>query len=230
MIRQAFLFTAMLTVIITAGGIGKRLGSDIPKQFLVLKDKPVLMHTLEAFHQYDAQTELLLTLPADWLDYWRELCEKYDFTLKHQVITGGAERFHSIKNALEYAGGEQIAVHDGVRPLIDSQTIDRVVQAARKSGAAIPVMAVKESLRNVRNGQSRAVTRSEYVSVQTPQVFEAKLLKKAYELVYHQGITDDASLVELLGMEITLVEGSERNFKITTLEDLILADFLIKRN
>lgn len=213
----------MLTVIITAGGIGKRLGSEIPKQFLMLKDKSVLMHTIEAFHQYDPQAELLLTLPADWLDYWRDLCKKFDFTIAHRVITGGAERFHSIKNALEYASGELIAVHDGVRPLIDSLTIDRVVQSAKKNRAAIPVIAVKESLRNVIKGQSRAVTRSEYVSVQTPQIFEAKLLKKAYELVYHQGITDDASLVELLGVEIMLVDGNERNFKITSLEDLILA-------
>jgi len=206
------------------------MGTPIPKQFLLLAGKPVLQHTLEAFHQYDSKAQLILTLPGDWMDYWQELCADSGFKVPHQLVAGGEERFHSIREALRFAIGDYIAVHDGVRPLIDAQTIDRTFEAAQESGAAIPVVALKDSIRKVENGQSKSQNRTDYVLVQTPQIFKTDLLMKAYELDYHQGITDDASLVESAGYPVQLVAGNDRNMKITSNTDLALAEYLLSEN
>lgn len=216
------------TIIITAGGIGKRMGGEIPKQFLLLAGKPVLMHTIKRFYQFDNQAQIILTLPNEWKDYWEELCDNLDFSISHEIIDGGKERFHSIQNALQIAHGELIGVHDGVRPLVSISTIEKCFHTAKAKGNAIPVLEVKESLRKLENNHSSALVRSEYRLVQTPQVFKSDVLKKAYKQSFHSAITDDASLVESLGIQINLVEGNDGNIKITTPIDLQLAELLLK--
>ena len=218
----------MLTFIITAGGIGKRMGGTVPKQFLLLNDKPILMHTIEQIHAFDVSAELIVTLPVDYLKYWEEMCGKYDFTIPHQIVPGGDERFDSIKNALEKASGEWIAVHDGVRPFISKSVLNQLLAEVKSHRAVIPVIPVKETLR-IADGETNAtVSRDHYRIVQTPQIFEAKLMKKAYEQKYATSFTDDASVVEAIGARVHLVSGNEENIKITTPLDLSLAELILK--
>lgn len=216
------------TIIITAGGIGKRMGGKLPKQFLELQGKPVLFHTISCFHTFDSSAQILISLPSDWQQYWIEICEKYQFSVPHVVVLGGKERFHSIQNALLEAQGKWIAVHDGVRPFPSQATIANCFKMAEQKGNAIPVIAVKESIRKLNGDQSTALIRSEYRLVQTPQVFEADLLRKAYKQPYHEEITDDSSLVEALGETIYLVDGNEENIKITNPSDLIFAEAILQ--
>lgn len=216
------------SIIITAGGIGKRMGSDLPKQFLELGGKPVLLHTLELFYVFDPRAQLILTLPSYWIDYWNKILQKYNCTIPHDLVDGGLERYHSIKNALSICTGDYIAVHDGVRPLVNHETLDRCFSAIEQYGQVIPVISVKESLRQVFDDGSRAVNRGEYCMVQTPQCFKKEVILKAYDIPYHSGITDDASLVEEAGYNIHLVEGNEENIKITSPFDLKIAEFLLK--
>ncbi len=209
------------TIIITAGGIGKRMGGNIPKQFLLFQGQPILMKTIACFYTYDNQAQILVTLPEAWKSYWSELCEQYQFSIPHTLLSGGKERYHSIQCALKLAKGKFVAVHDGVRPNVSQETIQRCFDAAKNTGSGIPVLEVTESLRELLpDGTSKAVVRSNYRSIQTPQVFERSLLEKAYKLPFHEGITDDASLVEEAGFIISLVEGNVENIKITTLGDL----------
>lgn len=204
------------------------MGGDLPKQFLNLGGKPVLMRTLELFHAYNAKAQLILTLPNDWMEYWNDLLKEHGCSIPHQLIDGGQERYHSIKNALSYCSGDFVAVHDGVRPLVNYETLDRCFTSVEQYEQVIPVMPVKESMRQVFDDASRAVNRAEYCIVQTPQCFKKEVLLKAYEIPFHKGITDDASLVEEAGFNIHLVEGNEENIKITTPFDLRVAEFLIK--
>lgn len=215
------------TIIITAGGIGKRMGGQLPKQFLTIGEKPLLMHTILQFYRYDTSIQIILTLPEEWIGYWTELCGTNHFTVEHIVVKGGEERFHSIQNALKQAEGELIGVHDGVRPFVSEQTIRTCFDTAFVKGNAIPVLSLKDSLRKVSENSSAAVLRSEYRIIQTPQVFAAAVLREAYQQKFHEGITDDATLVEALNIPIYLVEGNEENIKITTRYDLQLADFLV---
>jgi 2-C-methyl-D-erythritol 4-phosphate cytidylyltransferase len=215
------------SVIITAGGIGKRMGGDLPKQFLELNNLPMLMHTIRIFNDFDSSAQLILTLPVEWQEYWATLCAKYQFEIKHQVVDGGKERFHSIQNALNYCKGEYVAIHDGVRPLVSQKTLLNCWKGVQEFGAVIPVLDLKESLRKVENNASMAVNRSEFRIVQTPQCFKKDILSVAYQNSFHAGITDDASLVEEAGYVIHLVEGNEQNIKITTPTDLSFADFLL---
>jgi 2-C-methyl-D-erythritol 4-phosphate cytidylyltransferase len=209
------------TIIITAGGTGKRMGGDIPKQFLLLGETPILMQSIARFYTFDATAQLLVTLPEEWKTYWQELCDKHQFTIPHTLISGGKERFHSIQLALQHATGKFVAVHDGVRPNVSQETIQRCFASARNTGSGIPVLEVTESLRQLLpDGTSKAVVRSNFRSVQTPQVFERSLLETAYKSPFHIGITDDASLVEEAGFTISLVEGNVENIKITTRVDL----------
>jgi 2-C-methyl-D-erythritol 4-phosphate cytidylyltransferase len=209
------------TIILTAGGIGKRMGGSIPKQFLLFGDLPILMQTISCFYTFDATAQLLVTLPEEWKMYWKELCETYQFQIPHTLISGGKERYHSIQLALQHATGNYIAVHDGVRPNVSQETIQRCFESARNTGSGIPVLEVTESLRELLpDGTSKAVVRSSFRTVQTPQVFERSLLEKAYQLPFHPGITDDASLFEEAGFTVTLVEGNVENIKITTRGDL----------
>ena len=179
------------------------------------------MQTILCFYRYDVQAQLIVTLPEDWKSYWEELCVKYKFEIPHTLISGGTERYHSIQKALNLATGKLVAVHDGVRPNVSLDTIQRCFNAAKQTGSGIPVLELNESLRQILpNGKSQAVVRSSFRTVQTPQVFEKSMLEKAYSLPFHAGITDDASLVEEAGYEVTLVAGNIENVKITTPVDL----------
>ncbi len=214
-------------VIIVAGGVGSRMQADIPKQFLLLAGKPVLMHSLEKFKAYDPEITVIVAMHTDYTDYWKELCRKYAFSLPHQIVPGGKTRFHSVKNALDLIGNEVFtAVHDAARPLISPELIQRLFEAAAQSGAAIPAISVSESVRSVQNGNSRPVDRSNLRLIQTPQVFETEILKSAYRLVYRPEFTDDASVVEAYRQSITLVEGEPQNIKITNPVDIKIAEAL----
>lgn len=219
----------MNTFIITAGGIGKRMGNKLPKQFLLLKDKPILLWTLERFYEADNASQLLITLPEDWIDYWNNILKKYNCSIPHNIISGGTERYDSIKNALKEAKGSIIGVHDGVRPLVSVTTILKCVESARKNGSGVPFLTIKESIRKIENDRSVAVNRSEYRLVQTPQCFSSDSLLSSYKQPFHANITDDASLVEEAGYKIHLVEGNEENIKITTTLDLRIAAILLEK-
>jgi 2-C-methyl-D-erythritol 4-phosphate cytidylyltransferase len=216
------------SVIITAGGIGKRMGSDIPKQFIEVKNLPILMHTINCFYSFDPNCQIIVTLPEEWKDFWKKLIKKHNFQASHTLIDGGKERYDSIKNALEVCTNEIIAVHDGVRPLVEHLTIKRCLDLTKIKNCAIPTIPIKESIRKWNGNHTQSLTRSEYLVVQTPQFFTAKMLKKAYEIPFHSGITDDASLVEEAGFTIEIVEGNDENIKITSPLDLKIANLLIK--
>lgn len=218
-----------ITLIITAGGIGKRMGSSIPKQFLPISGEPVLLLTLKNLASFYQNAEIIITLPKDYTSEWELICSKHECTIPHRLVDGGLERFHSVKNAVELATGEVIVVHDGVRPFVSHETLSKLMDAIQDNPAVIPTTPVVESLRQLHNGKSVAVNRSDYRLVQTPQVFKTNILKKAYEQTFHSGITDDASLVEALGETIHLVDGNSENIKITTPEDLEFAALLLKR-
>lgn len=216
------------SVIITAGGIGKRMQSNIPKQFIDVKGLPILMHTINCFYSFDPECQIIVTLPEDWKGFWKELIKKHDYTVSHIVIDGGKERYDSIKNALKICTNKIIAVHDGVRPLVNHTTIKKCLDFTIVKGSAIPTLNLKESLRKWEGNQTQSVKRNNYLTVQTPQFFLEKMLKKAYEIPFHEGITDDASLVEEAGFTVQIVEGNEENIKITTPLDLKIANLLIK--
>lgn len=216
------------SIIITAGGTGKRMGTAQPKQFLLLGGKPVLMHTIERLHAFSPESQLILTLPEVHRADWEALCVEHRFTIPLTVVNGGEERYHSIKQALEHCTGTVIAVHDGVRPFVSAETLTRLFEAAETQPAVIPVIALKDSIRQVEGEKSHAVSRSAFRIVQTPQVFDAAVLRKAYELPYSEAVTDDAGLVETSGIAIHLVEGNEENVKITVPSDLVLAEALLR--
>jgi 2-C-methyl-D-erythritol 4-phosphate cytidylyltransferase len=216
------------TTIIVAGGKGERMNAVLPKQFLEMKGKPVLMHTLDVFHRFDPQMPLILVLSAVQIDFWKELCKKHAFTTEHQIVEGGNTRFQSVKNGLAAVSlPATVAVHDGVRPLVSVETISRCFAAAEKSGATIPVTDVVESLRRIEDNRSTSVDRNQYKLVQTPQIFDGELLLKAYEQEFSPVFTDDASVVEAFGHKIELVEGNKENIKITTPFDLKVASVII---
>ena len=217
-------------VIIVAGGKGLRMGSDIPKQFLPIGGKPVLMRTLERFREYSADLQIILVLPEAQQDYWRQLCEKYHFDVEYQLANGGQTRFHSVQNGLALVPDDAegvVGVHDGVRPFPSLEVIKNCYETARTAKAVIPVIPVVETVRHLKKEGSVTVPRDEYKLVQTPQTFDIQLLKAANRQPYNDGFTDDASVVESYGHEITLVEGNRENIKITTPYDLTVAEALL---
>ncbi len=217
------------SVIIVAGGVGKRMASPVPKQFMLVKGKPVICHAISAFHQYDPAMQLIVVLPKEQIDSWRVLCIGHGFTIDHTVVAGGEERFHSVREGLkEVAHDGLVAVHDGVRPLVSVELIERCFAAAEMHGAAIPVVPVSSSMRELVGEGSRALDRSRLRIVQTPQCFHVELLRKAFELPYDPAFTDEATLVERTGNLVSLVEGDERNLKVTTPDDLVLAAALLE--
>lgn len=218
----------MNTFIITAGGVGKRMKTKIPKQFLLLKGKPILMHTITCFYDFDNDAQIILTLPSDWWDYWEELCRDYDFTVKHEIEEGGKERFHSIQKALKKAKGDIIGVHDGVRPLVSQKTIKDCIEKLENHKAVIPVLPLKESLRKGSPNRNQSADRKNYFTVQTPQCFYADIIKNAYDTEFQEYFTDDASVVEESGGNITMIIGNEENIKITSPMDLKVAEVLIR--
>ena len=218
-------------IIIVAGGKGLRMGSDIPKQFLPIGGKPVLMRTLERFRAYSSALQIILVLPEAQQDYWRQLCEDYHFDVEHQIANGGQTRFHSVQNGLALVPDDAegvVGVHDGVRPFPSIEVIRNCYETARTAKAVIPVIPVVETVRHLlSNKSSVTVPRDEYRLVQTPQTFDIQLLKAANRQPYNDGFTDDASVVESYGYAITLVEGNRENIKITTPYDLKIAEILI---
>lgn len=218
--------------IIVAGGKGLRMGGDIPKQFLPIGGKPVLMHTMERFKEYSPTLHIILVLPAEQHDYWQQLCKEYAFSVEHQVANGGKTRFHSVQNGLNMIPDDAqgvVGIHDGVRPFVSTEVIGRCYETARTVKAVIPVMPVVETLRYIdEDGKGQNVYREHYKSVQTPQTFDIQLLKEANRQPYKESFTDDASVVEAMGQNVTMVEGNRENIKITTPFDLVIAEALLK--
>ena len=187
------------------------------------------MHTVEAFHRADANTGIVLVLPKDHIQYWESLCSEYQFQIPHRVVVGGKERFHSVKNALDTLSDADslIAIHDGARPLVSAELINRLFRELQSHNCVVPVVTPKESIRKIEGDHSVAVDRNHFVMVQTPQCFAAGILKSAYEVEYQPSFTDDASVLEYSGHQIHLVEGAYSNIKITSPEDLKIAEALI---
>ena len=232
-------------VIIVAGGKGLRMGSDIPKQFLPIGGRPVLMRTLERFRQYSPTLQIILVLPKAQQEYWKALCQEYNFPLpqttphpqergggsacSYLLADGGETRFHSVQHGLALIPDDAegvVGVHDGVRPFPSIDVIRNCYETAREKKAVIPVIPVVETVRHLVGDGSLTVPRNDYRLVQTPQCFDIQLLKAANRQPYNDGFTDDASVVEAFGFDITLVEGNRENIKITTPYDLKIAEVL----
>lgn len=219
--------------IVVAGGKGLRMGSEIPKQFIPLLGRPILMRTLEAFHAYDEHVELIVVLPVVQQDYWKELCRVHKFSIPYRLADGGETRFHSVANGLAHVPDEEtdalVAVHDGVRPFVSPKVIAACYESAFLERAAIPVVEVVETLRHLKSdeGDSETVNRAYYRLVQTPQTFRVDVLKAAYRQTYRPFFTDDASVVEAAGISVKLVQGNRENIKITTPFDLKIAEALL---
>ena len=215
--------------IIVAGGKGLRMGGELPKQFIPIEGRPVLMRTLDTFHACDESIQIILVLPRDHQDYWHELCAQYQFVVPHRIADGGATRFHSVQNGLSLVDAPEalVAVHDGVRPFVSHEVISRCYAEAEAHGAVVPVIPVVETVRQLTGEGSVTVDRNAYRLVQTPQTFRATLLRRAYEQPYTDAFTDDASVVEALGEAVTLVDGNRENIKLTTPFDLIVAKALV---
>ena len=218
-------------VVIVAGGRGRRMGNDVPKQFLEIGNRPVLMLTIDRFARYHTSLNVIVVLPEDQISTWQQLCKKHNFQVDHLVVRGGETRYGSVKNGLKQIGEEGlVAIHDGVRPFVSHETIDRCFNAAQISGAAIPVLEVVETIRKIGNQGSELVPRDDYRLVQTPQVFRVSLIKEAYyDQCNASSFTDDASVAEAAGYEITLVKGNRENIKITSPFDMLIANALIKQ-
>ena len=219
-------------VIIVAGGTGKRMRSEKPKQFMLLNHLPVLMHTLNAFYAFDESIEIVVVLPRMHLQEWKMLCKKFNYNISHQVVEGGPTRFHSVKNGLDKIPDIDgyVAVHDGVRPFIDEDTIARCYRDAAIHGSAIPVIPPNDSLRIIEVDSSKIIDRNRVRIIQTPQVFNLNILRLAYKQSFNESFTDDASVVEAAGYKIFLTEGHRGNIKITHPEDWIFASAWLKKD
>ena len=217
-------------VIIVAGGKGLRMGGDIPKQFMPVGGMPVLMRTLDAFHEADPSLGIILVLPTDQQTYWRQLCDEYAFVIPHEIADGGETRFHSVQNGLALIPDDAegvVGIHDGVRPFVSREVIRRCYDAAREHGAVVPVVPVVETVRQILpEGDSLTVDRGLYRLVQTPQTFRIPLFKEVMRQPYQPCFTDDASVMEEMGYHITLVEGNRENIKLTTPSDIDYAEYL----
>ncbi len=215
--------------IIVAGGSGKRMNTDIPKQFLLLKNDPVLMRTIRAFHQYNPDMEIIIVLPADQVKYWQTLCKKHRFNISHSIVEGGNTRHHSVKNAImNIPSGSLVAVHDGVRPLVSKALIQTCFDTAAILGNAVPVIELSESIRLVDGDKNTKADRHQFRLVQTPQIFQSELLIYGFRQSYRPIFTDEATLIESAGHKIHLVNGQPENIKITTPLDLCIAATILE--
>lgn len=214
--------------LVVAGGKGTRIKSKLPKQFLELNGKPVLLHTLEAFYRYSEKINIILVLPEDDFETWKSICKKYQFTKNIILQKGGESRFQSVKNGLAKIEGDGlVAIHDGVRPLVSEDIIGASFRLAAVHQSAVAAVRLKESIRMTDQDNTKAVDRSRFRLIQTPQTFHVSLIKKAYEMKEDPSLTDDASVAERSGHIISLFEGSYENIKITTPEDLVVAEALL---
>ncbi len=215
--------------LIVAGGKGTRIKSDVPKQFLELLGKPILLHTIESFFEYSEHINIVLVLPKDDFETWHSIVKKYKFERSVQLQEGGATRFQSVKNGLSKIQSGLVAIHDGVRPLVTKEIINNSFRIAAAKGSAVAAVKLKESIRIAEHDRTKAVDRSLYKLIQTPQTFDVQLIKKAYEMKEDASLTDDASVAEVAGHKISLFEGSYENIKVTTQEDLVIAEALLKK-
>ena len=214
--------------IITAGGKGIRMNNPLPKQFLLINGKPVLMYTIEVFARLIAPEKIVLVLPAMQTNFWQSLCNEHQFHLPVKLAEGGPTRFHSVKNGLRLVPNDAIVgIHDGVRPLVSENTIAQAYKMTEKLGNAIPVVPVTESVRVIENAFNKPMDRESLRLVQTPQCFRASDIKKAYEVPYDEAFTDDASVLEKTGARIYLSNGNVDNIKITTTADLVIAEAIL---
>ena len=215
------------TIILTAGGIGKRMGEKIPKQFLKINNTPILIHNLKSIYEFNNNFEIIITLPAEWISYWKDLLNEYNIGINHKIVNGGEERYHSIKNAINQSSGDTIAVHDGVRPLVSHDTLSRIYDAVSNHNAIAPYISINESIREKKGLKNISKNRDEVVIIQTPQCFKREVLIEAYKKTFEKTFTDDASLVESNGTSIFLVEGNQENIKITSPKDIAIAEAII---
>ncbi|TDQ16310.1 2-C-methyl-D-erythritol 4-phosphate cytidylyltransferase [Algoriphagus boseongensis] len=218
--------------ILVAGGRGTRMGGPVSKQYLPIGGKPVLMHTLEVFHEADPSMELILVLPSDDFDFWENLCRNFSFNLSHQVVAGGNSRFQSVRNGLLALSHDVdlVAIHDGVRPFVKKEVIQESFAQAQATGSGVAVVSLKDSLRMLTDdGKSFSKERQDYRLVQTPQTFQVEKIKKAFQSEEIPQFTDDATVYEYQGWQVTLISGNPENIKITTPEDLEYADYLISK-
>lgn len=217
-------------MIIVAGGKGVRMGAGVPKQFLLLEGKPVLAHTLQRVHEYDPDMGIIVVLPHSEQQLWKDMCTKYGINIRHTIVDGGDTRFASAKNGLAAIPDDAdgvVGIHDAVRPFVSAEVIGRTFETARKYKAAIPVMPVTDTLRLVdADGGGHNVWRGAYRIVQTPQAFDIKTVKAAFDTPYDEAFTDDASVVEAAGLKVAMVDGNRENIKLTTPFDLAIATTL----
>ncbi|MCP4521709.1 MAG: 2-C-methyl-D-erythritol 4-phosphate cytidylyltransferase [Cytophagales bacterium] len=215
--------------IIVAGGSGSRMKSSISKQFLVLGTKPILMHTIEAFHRCN-NINIILVLPVNDQKLWEELCDKHSFEIPVHIATGGKTRFHSVLNGLNSIDTTKglVAIHDGVRPFISKEIIEKSFESAQQNLSGVVAVPLKDSIRRDVEGTNKALNRVDYKLIQTPQTFSLEEIKQAFETEYQSFFTDDASVFEHAGNVIHLVEGDYKNIKLTTPEDLIIGEAFLK--
>lgn len=215
--------------VIVAGGTGNRMGGGVAKQFLDLGGKPVILHAIEAFLNLSFTVEIILVVPSSYREYWKDFCSERHLTFRHVLVSGGITRFHSVKNALKYVTKDAIvAIHDGVRPFVSKDFLESLYMLAQEKGAIVPVIKGVDSMRVLTgDGKSEIVDRDKYVMVQTPQVFRSDIILEAYNQAYSPLFTDDASVVESIGKDVFLTEGSTFNLKITKPEDLLLAQAIL---
>lgn len=216
--------------VIVAGGSGKRMKSELPKQFMKLENQPVMLHTLRVFHEFNRKLKIIVVLHSDYFDMWNSICEEYSCSVPHKVIKGGETRFDSVKNGLEAIKSDNgfVAIHDAVRPLVSINTISRCFNSAMKYGNALPAISPGESIRITVAGGNKPLDRKNIYLIQTPQVFSVARIKEAYKQKYKPDFTDDATVFETLGEKINIVKGDVFNIKITTSLDLEFAETVMK--
>jgi 2-C-methyl-D-erythritol 4-phosphate cytidylyltransferase len=216
--------------VIVAAGSGMRMGAPIPKQFLEVGGRPILMHTLNRFVAFDASIRLVVVLHPDYIEFWRSLCEKHDYSVPHSIVSGGSERFYSVQKAIQSLVDTEeaiVGIHDAVRPMVSVATLERCYATAQETGSAVPCISVNDSMRIVDADGNRSINRSSLRIIQTPQCFRLNLLRRAFTQEYNTAFTDDASVVEALGESIELVEGNRENIKVTTPEDMHWLNLLL---
>ncbi len=216
-------------LLLTAGGYGTRMNTGLPKQFIPINGLPVLMRSIKIFHEFDPRIKKILVLPEEFVSLWKDLCTEFNFDIDHQIVRGGKERFFSVQNGLRMVPDHSIVlIHDGVRPLVNNDTIERVIETTSKLGNAIPYIDVNQTVRkSMRNGKNIKLNRQNLHLIQTPQGFKSELIKSAYNHVFRKSFTDDASVLEATGEKINLVKGNYTNIKITHPADIIIAEALL---
>ena len=215
-------------IIIVAGGSGSRMKSNTPKQFITINGKALLQYTIERFYSWNPNIDLVLVLPKTEIDTWKNLVAKKKYAMNYRICEGGKERFDSVKNGLDLLENELIMIHDGVRPFVSDQTLDRCLETVETLDSAVPVIPLVESVRKITVEGSHPVDRNSLKLVQTPQCFKKEWIKKAYKQSHSADFTDDASVVQKMGYSINLVEGNFENIKITTKDDLKLAEYYLR--